>query len=318
MSTEAQLIERYFLSLGAARTDVALGIGDDAALLDVPADQQLVLTTDTLVEGRHFLPGAAPHSLGHRALAVNLSDLAAMGATPAWALLSLNLPAIDDAWLRGFAAGFDALARAHQVALAGGNLTRGPLSITVQLAGLVPRGCALRRDGGRVGDLLCVSGTPGDAALGLEVRLGRRPAAGSEELCRRFDYPEARVQLGLQLRSLASACIDVSDGLYADIARLAAASSCGAVLQVDDLPLSVALCAAAGDAAWRYALGGGEDYELAFAMPVEQRAELAGRAVAGGVRCTVIGRLRAAAGIELHRAGSVIQFSHSGFDHFEV
>jgi len=192
MNIEAGLIERFFGRLGAARTDVSLGVGDDAALLEVPAGQQLVLTTDALVEGVHFLPGADPRSLGHRALAVNLSDVAAMGATPAWALLSLNLPVIEESWLAQFAAGFDALARQHEVALVGGNMSRGPLSITVQAAGLVARGTALQRSTARAGDLLCVSGTVGDAAAGRTLQ--------SAELRQRFEFPTPRIALGAALR----------------------------------------------------------------------------------------------------------------------
>ena len=165
-ASEADLIERYLRRAGAARPDVILGIGDDAALMRAPAHQELVVTTDALIEGAHFLPGASAHSLGHRALAINLSDLAAMGAEPAWALASLVLPEADEAWLQQFALGFGALARAHDVALVGGNLSRGPLSITVQLTGFVPPGTALRRSGGRPGDWLFVSGTLGDARAG--------------------------------------------------------------------------------------------------------------------------------------------------------
>ena len=177
---EQTIIERYFRHLGAVRTDVVLGIGDDAALLRARAEHELVQTTDSLVEHVHFLPGSPPRSLGHRALAVNLSDLAAMGATPAWALLSLTLPQIDEAWLGEFATGFGVLARTHGVALVGGNLSRGPLAITVQLTGQVPVGTALRRGGGQAGDELWVSGTLGDAMPG-----SRPPTRG------RSDSPRA-------------------------------------------------------------------------------------------------------------------------------
>ena len=234
MIAEADLIQRFFLGLGAERADVRLGIGDDAALLHVPPGEDLVLTTDALVEGVHFLPGAPAHSLGHRALAVNLSDIAAMGATPSWALLSLNLPQAEAAWLAAFAAGFDALARAHGVALVGGNVSRGALSITVQLAGTVPEGQALRRDGGRPGHSLYVSGSVGDAAAGLKVLRGELSvgAGAADYLRRRFEYPQPRSRLGVELRGLASACIDVSDGLYVDARRLLSASGCGGVIEL--------------------------------------------------------------------------------------
>lgn len=316
--SESQLIERYFRELGARRDDTVLGIGDDAALLRVPGGCELALTTDALIEGVHFLPGAAPRALGHRALAVNLSDIAAMGASPAWALLSLNLPLADEDWLGEFAAGFGALARAHEVALVGGNLSRGALSITVQLAGLVPAGEALRRGGARAGDDLYLSGSVGDAACGLKILRGDAAAlpADAAWLQQRFEYPVPRVALGQGLRGIASAGIDVSDGVYIDATRLLAASGCGATLEIERLPLSPALRRTLGDAAWRSALCGGEDYELCFtAAPAEAGAvtALAGRT---GQVVTRIGALHAGAGLTLTSAGEVMQFSASGFDHF--
>ncbi|MBS0387495.1 MAG: thiamine-phosphate kinase [Proteobacteria bacterium] len=321
---EAAIIERFFLHLGAVRTDVALGIGDDAALLRAPPGFDLVQTTDSLVENVHFLPGSPARSLGHRALAVSLSDLAAMGATPAWALLSLALPAIDTDWLGEFATGLGKLAREHRVALVGGNLSRGPLNVTLQMTGFVPAGTALRRSGAHAGDEVWISGTLGDAARG---RLAPGNAAGGAAggacadeqaawLRARFEYPTPRVALGDALRGVATACIDLSDGLLADLPRLAAASGCGAVLDVDQLPLSAQLLAAQGAGAWQDALLGGEDYELCFTAP-----PAAAPAVAGiGARCSVAlsrcGSLRAQGGLELRRGGDVIQFSHSPFGHF--
>src|SRR6202167_3690833 len=214
-ASESQVIERFFRDLGARRDDTVLGIGDDAALLRVPEGCELALTTDALIEGVHFLPGAAARALGHRSLAVNLSDIAAMGASPSWALLSLNLPAAEDTWLREFAAGFGALARSHDVALVGGNLSRGALSITVELAGLVPAGQALRRDAARPRDELYLSGSVGGAGRGPKFLQGEGRATPPEAayLQRRFDYPTPRVALGAALRGIASACIDVSDGV---------------------------------------------------------------------------------------------------------
>jgi len=321
---EGEIIERYFRHLGAVRSDVALGIGDDAALLRPAPGCELVLSTDALVEQVHFLPGSAPRSLGHRALAVNLSDLAAMGATPAWALLSLTLPRLDESWLGEFARGFAHLAREHEVALVGGNLSRGPLSITVQLTGQVPQGTALRRSGARAGDELWVSGTLGDAAQGLLLRRaeGRAPAPAPEAdghaawLCARFEYPSPRVALGHGLRQLASACIDLSDGLLADLPRLAAASGCAAELDLESLPLSPALRAVSGEGAWQQALAGGEDYELCFAAGTAQAPQLQELATALGVPLCRCGRLREGSGLELRRAGTVIQFAQPPFDHF--
>lgn len=308
---ETELIERYFRHLGAVRPDVILGVGDDAALLRAAAGTDLAQTTDSLVEGVHFRAGAPAHSLGHRALAVNLSDLAAMGAAPAWALLSLSLPAIDENWLAGFAAGFGTLARRYEVALVGGNLCRGPLNITVQLTGAVPAGTALRRSGARAGHAIWVSGTLGDAAA------GRTLGADHAALRARFEYPEPRVTLGAALRGVASSCLDLSDGLLADLPRLAAASGCGAVLAVDSLPLSPALRAALHGAAWQRALQGGEDYELCFTAAPEQAARVQQIGAGLGLPLTRCGELRALPGLELHSGGSVIQFSHSPFDHFK-
>jgi thiamine-monophosphate kinase len=321
---EGEIIERYFRHLGAVRTDVALGIGDDAALLRPAPGCELVQSTDALIEQVHFPAGSAPRSLGHRALAINLSDLAAMGATPAWALLSLTLPRPEEAWLGEFSRGFARLAREHEVALVGGNLSRGPLSITVQLTGQVPQGTAVRRSGGRAGDELWVSGTLGDAAQGLILRLAEGGAQAlppdaesyAAWLCARFEYPAPRVALGVGLRKLASACIDLSDGLLADLPRLAAASGCGAELEVDRLPLSPALRAVSGDSAWQQALAGGEDYELCFTASAAHAPQLQELAATLGVPLCCCGRLRDGSGVELRRAGTVIQFAHPPFDHF--
>jgi thiamine-monophosphate kinase len=317
-ASESQLIERFFRDVGASRNDIVLGIGDDAALLRVPDGCELALTTDALIEGVHFLPGAPARALGHRALAVNLSDIAAMGATPSWALLSLNLPAADETWLREFAAGFGALARSHAVALVGGNLSRGALSITVELAGLVPSGEALRRDGARAGDELYLSGSVGDAACGLKFLrgAGAGTAADAAWLQRRFEFPTPRVALGPALRGIASACIDVSDGVYIDATRLLAASGCAATLEIERLPLSDPLRRALGTQAWRLALSGGEDYELCFTAVPAQAGAIAAIAERTGQALTRIGALRPGSGLLLTMAGSVMQFSPSGFDHF--
>ena len=323
---EATVIERFFRHLGAVRTDVVLGIGDDAALLRPPPGFDIALTTDSLVENEHFLPGSAPRSLGYRALAVNISDLAAMGATPTWALLSLTLPAVDESWLGDFAMGFGRLAREQNITLVGGNLSRGPLNITVQLAGHVAAGTALRRSGARQGDAIWVSGTLGDAALGRHMAIDADDTAPSRWLRDRFDYPTPRVALGDALRGVASACIDLSDGLLVDLPRLAAASHSGAVLDVDRLPLSDALKAqhpivgpehgAPREPAWQRALVGGEDYELCFTAPSTATAALAGIAERCAVALTCCGQVRQTAGLELRNAGAVIQFSQSPFGHF--
>jgi thiamine-monophosphate kinase len=324
---EFELIARYFGEPARARArrrgDVSLGIGDDAAVLDVPPGRQLVAALDSLVEGHHFPAGSPPASIGHRALAVNLSDLAAMGAEPAWCLLALTMPAVDEAFLAEFARGLLELAGQHGVALVGGDTTGGPLAMSVQALGLVESGTALTRAGGRAGDLLYVSGSPGDAAAGLELAM--HPATGRELdpahrqwLLDRFHYPRPRVALGRALRGLASACIDVSDGLAADAGKLAAASGCGAVIEVQQLPLSGPLVAHAGaDGAAQFALGGGDDYELCFTVAPERVAELEARLV--NVKCPAacIGRLEAGGGLRLLERGvASSRFDLRGFDHF--
>lgn len=317
--SEFALIERYFSACGARRSDVILGIGDDAALLAPPPGSELVAATDTLVAGVHFPPDSPPASIGHRALAVNLSDLAAMGARPAWALLALTTPQADEGWLAEFAAGFAALARGHEVALVGGDTTRGPLCITVQLLGHVPAGSALRRAAGRPGDALFVSGTPGDAAAGLALEQAHlsAPPAAAAYLRARFLRPEPRVALGERLRGHASACIDVSDGLLGDAAKLAAASGTGVELDYQQLPLSAPLLATVGDPRAReLALSGGDDYELCFAVPAQAVARLTSELPPEHWRYARIGTLTASTGARVLREGTVMEFSHSGYQHF--
>jgi len=317
--TEFELIERYFRDCGAARSDVIAGIGDDAALVAVPPDTELVVATDTLVAGVHFPQGSPAASIGHRALAVNLSDLAAMGARAAWALLALTIPRAEEAWLAEFAAGLAALARAHRVALVGGDTTRGPLTVTVQLLGTVPPGAALRRCGGRAGDALFVSGTPGDAAAGLaleERRLAAEPLALAY-LRERFLRPTPRMALGERLRGHASACIDVSDGLLGDAGKLARASQTGVEISFAAVPVSEPLVRAVGEEQARtLALTGGDDYELLFAVHPEKVSAMLAELPPERWGYTRIGALRAAPGAEVFREGTVMQFSHSGYQHF--
>jgi thiamine-monophosphate kinase len=317
---EFELIDRYFRELGATRSDVHLGVGDDAALLECAPGRQLVAAADTLVDAVHFPPGSPAASVGHRALAVNLSDLAAMGAEPAWALLALTLPRPDERWLEEFSRGFATLARRFDVALVGGDTTSGPLCITVQILGSVERGTALKRSGGSAGDVLLVSGTPGDAAAGLQVeqaRLKVEDAHCDRELRDRFLFPSPRVSLGRRLRGYASACIDVSDGLLGDAGKLARASGCGAVLDYDQLPLSRALVAAVGsERARELALTGGDDYELLFSVNPARLDSLLAELPPDEWRYHRVGMLRAQPGAVAELRGSVIDVSHCGFDHF--
>ncbi len=318
--TERTLIERYFSECGAQRADVRIGIGDDAALLECPPDMLLVAKVDTLVSGVHFLADSSPASIGHRALAVNLSDLAAMGARPAWAMLALTLPAADEAWLQGFSSGLGALARAHGIALVGGDTTAGPLCISVHVLGHAPRAGILLRSGGRPGHVLFVSGTPGDAAGGLALeqgRIGTGNAQAARFLRERFLFPTPRLALGQRLRDHASACIDVSDGLLGDAGKLAIASRCGVEIDFDALPVSAQLVTLVGDARAReLALTGGDDYELCFTVAPTEVARLEHDLPPAEWGYRRIGVLREATGATVTRGGTVMQFSHSGYEHF--
>jgi thiamine-monophosphate kinase len=319
---EFDLIRRFFARAGA-RADAAgvmLGIGDDAALLQVPPGDDLVVAVDTIVAGRHFPLGSDPRSIGHRALAVNLSDLAAMGAQPRWALLALTMPTAEETWLEGFAGGLHALADRHAVALVGGDTTAGPLTISVQLLGLVPAGRALRRDGAHAGDLLVVTGTLGDAAAGLAILQRPQAAANSsheQELVRRFEYPDPRVQFGTGARGIASAAMDISDGLAGDLPKLAQASGLAAHVRIEQLPLSGALVASAGtDKGREFALQGGDDYELLLTVPSQQYQQLAGIAATLGVPLTCIGEMCAGAGVNWSKDGADFAVAATGYDHF--
>ncbi len=319
--SEFNLIERYFTARGVRREDVALGVGDDCALLRVPAGMELAVSIDALVEGHHYPAGTDAAAVGHKALAVGLSDLAAMGAEPAWATLALSLPEADEGWLQGFADGLFALADRFRVQLVGGDTVRGPRVISLQLHGFVPQGMALRRDGATVGDLIYVTGTPGDAGLGLELALGRYSASDADAryLRERLDRPEPRVMVGLQLRGIASAAIDISDGLAADLGHILARSGVGARLELAQLPYSSALQRLLPDALerWHYALGSGDDYELCFTVPPERCAAVEQLCAALDCGCQCIGRIEAAPGLRLYRPdGTLLENSPHGFDHF--
>jgi thiamine-monophosphate kinase len=318
--SEFDLIRAHFARLGNERPDVLLGVGDDCALLRVPAGQDLAVSIDTLVAGVHFLPDCDPESLGHKALAVGLSDLAAMGAEPAWATLALTLPpqlpGSQPGWLPAFCRGFDQLARQYGVALVGGDTTSGPLSVSVQVQGLVPPGRAVRRCGATPGDLVCVSGNLGDAGLALRQIAAGEPVAAGLRL--RLDRPEPRVALGLALRGAASAMIDCSDGLAADLGHILEASGVGAEIHLGSLPQSAevaAAVAASGD--WLLPLASGDDYELCFTLPPTGRAVLSGLASAGGVVVTVIGQIDQAQGLRCRLPdGTDLRLARTGYDHF--
>ncbi|TDK20648.1 thiamine-phosphate kinase [Luteimonas aestuarii] len=299
------------------RHDVVLGIGDDAALLQVPEGRQLVVAMDTLNSGVHFPEGTAPVDIGWKSLAVNLSDLAAMGARPAWCTLSLSLPEADAAWIDGFLDGFLALAKEFDVALVGGDTTRGPLSVCVTAHGLVEPARALRRDGARVGDDVWVTGTLGDAAAALALL--QRGEAVADALRVRLDRPVPRVAAGQALAGIAHACIDVSDGLLADLGHVCAASGVGAAVQVDRLPASPALSDMGVDDALRrqWQASGGDDYELCFSAAAASRHRIAQAMSDLQVSVRRIGSIVVGDGVDVLQAdGARWRPSRPGYRHF--
>lgn len=315
---EFGLIRRYFAAAACARAggDVVAGIGDDCAILAVPAGEQLVVSTDTLVAGVHFPAPCDPFRLGQRALAVATSDLAAMGAAPIGFTLALSLNAADPGWLEAFARGLDAMAAACGMQLVGGDTTRGPLSMTLTVFGRVPAGRALLRSGARESDLLCVGGTLGEAAGALPLVLGESDDRGldAEVLLDRYWSPQPQLALGQALCGRATAALDISDGLLADCGHIAAASSVGIDIEQARVPLADALLRCAGpEHALRCALSGGDDYVLAFTLPPAALPDL----LAEGWPVRVIGRVRAGEGVRLLDAeGAEMPFDRSGYNHF--
>jgi thiamine-monophosphate kinase len=316
---EFELIRRFFAAAACARRGpgIALGIGDDCALLSPGPGEQLAVSTDTLVEGVHFPHSAPPAALGQRALAVAASDLAAMGATPLGFTLALTLPQVDAHWLEAFAQGLDTMAQACDLRLVGGDTTRGPLSLTLTVFGTVPAGTGLTRRGARAGDVLCVGGTLGEAAGALPLVLGERsaPAAVAGPLLARYWSPRPQFALGLALRGLASAALDISDGLLADCGHIAEASGVGLRIEQSRVPLSDAVQGlAGGPAALQAALCGGDDYVLAFTLPAALEPQLR----QAGHTFHVIGQVVAGNGVQLlDDHGQTITPRQRGYQHFQ-
>ena len=300
-----------------SRSDVVLGIGDDAALLNVPNDQYLVVTTDTLNSGVHFPDDTAPEDIGFKALAVNLSDLAAMGATPAWASLAISLPGTDIDWLEKFLDGFFTLADEHGVQLIGGDTTQGPLSITITVQGFVPKDQALRRDAAKAGDEIWVTGSIGDAAAGLAQ--WRAQGLQSAKLRHRLDRPTPRVNVGTALRGIANAAIDISDGLAADLSHILHASKLGAEIEVCRLPMSKLLLDHFPKDQQRYQLqlGGGDDYELCFTAPAHLSMAIEEALAECDVVGTVIGHVTNGSELKcFDENGELFVLEKKGFEHF--
>jgi len=317
MMSEFELIDRFF---SRPVRSAKLGAGDDAAIIAPTTGHDLVITTDTLVSGVHFVPDHEAGALGHKALAVNLSDLAAMGALPRWALLALTLPEVDERWLADFSDGFHDLARRHQLELIGGDTTRGPLAITVTALGEVAEGKGLRRDQARAGDELWVSGQIGSAALALQHLRGdlRLKGRGLDACMARLVKPDARVELGRQLIDVASSAIDVSDGLVADAGHICKRSGVGMEISYAQIPTIADIMHLKADRLVRQALlTGGDDYELLFTVPAGAASRMDAISGRVGLALTRIGRVVADAGVRvLDETGSAIEIGAGGYEHF--
>ena len=321
MLSEFSLISRYFDRPPRPGSRADLGIGDDCALLRPAAGMHTAISSDMLVAGRHFFAGADPRLLGHKCLAVNLSDLAAMGAQPVGFTLALALPAADEAWLSAFSEGLFTLADRHGCELIGGDTTRGPLTICITIFGDVPAGQALRRDGAQAGDDIWVSGSLGDARLALagyrhEIALDAADLAAASM---RMHAPEPRVALGLALRGIAHAAIDISDGLAGDLAHILERSAVGATVDVDALPAGAALVGQPQAVRRNYTLAGGDDYELCFTAPPALRAQVEEAARASATPVTHIGSVQSQGGLRLlGNAGQELVKRYASFDHFSA
>lgn len=321
MPGEFQLIQQFFQREQAEQPaeGVLLGIGDDCALLQIPAGQQLAVSVDTLVSGVHFPVDADPELIAERALRTNLSDLAAMGADPLWFTLALTLPQADEAWLRSFSRGLFACAREFGIALVGGDTTSGPLAITIQVMGATGPGQALRRDGANVGDFVLVTNTLGDGAAALaaiQARASFKPEHNAY-LRERFYRPVPRLRESHLIRGVASAALDISDGLVADLQHICTASDLGAVIDVENLPLSVALLGMDNRAqAYEWALSGGDDYELCFTVAPDKMADIAMLIAQGQLNATVIGEMVPGQGVICEYQGEPFALACAGYQHF--
>lgn len=322
---EFELIQQFFQreSVENPMDSVVLGIGDDCALLQLPAAKQLAVSVDTLVADVHCPVAANPDDIAERALRTNLSDLAAMGAEPLWFTLALTLPKnsaeITEDWLRSFSHGLFRAAREFNIALVGGDTSCGPLSITIQVMGAVASHQALRRDGASIGDFICVTHCLGDGAAALAVIQQRLQLDAEHEnyLLQRFYQPTPRLKEAELLRNIASAALDISDGLMGDLAHICTASDLAAVIAVEDLPLSPALLAMDNlDQARRWALSGGDDYELCFTVPREKMPELAMLIAQGKLQASVIGEMHAGAGVVCELNGETFALEQQGYQHF--
>ncbi len=319
MSSEFSIIDHYFSRESKTHDrHLTLGIGDDAALINPPQGYELAISVDTLISGHHFPENTSASDIGYKSLVVNLSDMAAMGATPRWVTLSISLPEDDPKWLSDFSTQFFAVADQFGVALIGGDTVKGPLAITVQIIGTVKSGLALKRSDAKAGDLIVISGSLGDAGAGLKIALQQKHAVSEQEqaLIDRLNRPAPRVELGQQLLSLASSAIDISDGLVSDLGHILKCSGVGARIDAKRLPLSDALASYCSEAdAQQLALSAGDDYELCFTLPPENQSMLEQISKTCGIALTTIGEITAEDGLMIENNLNPLH-AQSGFDHF--
>jgi len=319
-SSEFELIKKYFHHLADEDPSVKCGIGDDAAIIQIPQGMELVLSIDTLLEDTHFPAETAPSDIGYKALAVNLSDMAAMGAVPKWVLLSISLPENDEAWLEKFVSGFLELSKQHSVSLIGGDMSRGPLSITLQIQGLVPVDTALKRNGAQKNDLIYVTGSLGDAGVGLDIVQGKLSIGNEYEtfFINSLNRPEVSVEAGLRLREIANSAIDISDGLIADLGHILSASHVGAEIEVKKIPLSETMQQCIDETtAWNYALTSGDDYKLCFTASAVQHEIIISTFKEIDISVSCIGRIKSGTGLQLKTPdGTCFEPSGKSYEHF--
>lgn len=318
---EFELIEKFFAAHTIKRNDVTLGIGDDAAIVNIPPQQQLVITTDTLTAGVHFPATTCAYDIGYKSIAVNLSDLAAMGATPSWVTLALTLSKVDDRWLQDFCQGFFDLASRYQIQLIGGDTSQGPLSITVEAFGFTPFNQALMRSHAKPGDLIYVTGTLGEAALGLQYLQGKVQLSDSDSksAIAKLNRPEPQIEIGTKLRGIANAAIDISDGLAADLGHILEKSHVGALINLEKIPIgSSLLTSISNNEALALALTGGDEYELCFTVPPQKLSLLEKMFPKDAYHLTCIGTIVAQKGLDLrYKNGEKYSGKLSGYEHFQ-
>ena len=329
---EFDLINQFFKPTTIKRDDVLVGIGDDCAILSTPPGKALAISTDTLISGVHFPQSTCAEDIGYKSLAVNLSDLAAMGAEPAWVSLAISLPQADESWLKQFMHGFNQLARQFNLALIGGDTTQGPLSITVNITGFVDASRALKRSQAKVGDSIFVTGNIGDASIGLKAvfnQLKSQPLFtdnNKSECIKRLNRPVPRIKAGQLLTSFSGAAIDISDGLLADLNHICEASSVGALINLQQIPLSQAAlnyygnlpgAQIGGHIDWQSILTGGDDYELCFTCADQQYAQMQDMMESHNIDIFCIGKIIDEPGIKCLHNETLMSLDHTGYNHFK-